>query len=238
MPTPAIRPLRTALMLTALAGGLPPTMAEPVTAEDAAELPAASASAPELPHPEQALDDWVFDEVISRRLREMIDRAEADAARDPYHRRAPKLIQSATELHIANAEREKDQAARAERDRDTVAWLLADQARRDEARAAGALAPVLVPEVLDDESRAPGWRRVLAMVGLFGVLVTAGVTALVRRPRHPSARRRRDADADTTEATDPSQRRRRRRRRRRHDPSDPSDPVRSARSERASDEPA
>ncbi len=195
MPLSLVRALLSSLHPACLIAGLLLALGTP-RAEPVVDAPAESGPAAAMPPAigEAALEDWLGDEVISSRLRHLIDRAHAEGARQPYHRRQPSWIQSVADLQAHDARQQAEDAARAERDRQTVAWLLEDEARRTAASAAEALAAEPAP----DEDALRPWRRALGVVALFGGLVALGVTWLVRRPR----RHRRPVTAGTPAPTD------------------------------------
>lgn len=210
LPRRLLRVLHPAWLIAGLLGAFGPALAEPVTDDPArpalAATPAASID-------ESALDDWLGDEVVSSRLRHLIDRTHAEGARQPYHRRQPSWIQSVADLQAHDARQQAEEAARADRDRQTVAWLLEDEARRA-AAASAADGDTVVALAAEDDPLRP-WRRALGVVALFAGLVALGVTWLVRRPR-----RRRKADAaEAPAASDERPGRRRHRRSHRPQPS-------------------
>jgi hypothetical protein len=212
--------LRPAWLIAGLMGACGLASAEPVT-DDPARPGLAAMPAPTVD--DAPLDDWLGDEVVSSRLRHLIDRTHAEGARQPYHRRQPSWIQSVADLQAHDAKQQADDAALADRDRQTVAWLLEDEARRS-AAASAADGTVVAPAAEDDPLRP--WRRALGVVALFAGLVALGVTWLVRRPRRHRKPAANEAPADTDERPG---RARHRRSHRRQPPAQPPQEPRSHR---------
>ncbi len=180
---------------------------------------AASAAVPAPPFGEPALDDWASSETGSIQVRELTEETQSDLLSQPYHSRSPSWIQSATDLHLADTERLKSEAAREERDRRTIQWLLEEDDQRH-AQALAASSPQAILErrlralapVADGPSQVqmPTGVRTATIVAAFGLFVTVTLLALKFRPH----RHRRHGSRASTPNDESSQRRRRRRRRR------------------------
>jgi hypothetical protein len=166
-------PIRALLVVSTIAA------AEPVPVDiEGRPTPTIGLAPPALGEP--AISEWVRNVVLSESLRHLIEGAESDALRLPYHRRAPSWIQNVAQLHLTDTARLSEETALAERDRRIVEWLMEDEARR---RQDTAPALVAASDPAAGEAGTLRWQRVLALIVLFGAFVGVTVKALMQRLR-------------------------------------------------------